>query len=300
MLLCKRAIEPRLRAVDAARRLSRERRDRRRRRGARDARGGERAGRRRRPLHDDQPAAHQPGLHDVSRAARRPRFRPRPREPRSAALRRGRDSVGGAGVPHDRAARCATTFSIASSARSRCASARSSARPPLPPDLPAPADRGGGAAAFREYRLRRRRSWATHSSRPNGDRASDSAAIQTGGNDAPLRTCMLRSCGSPRSLAARRRPRRCPRSRSKATASRSRPAAPAACTTRWAAAWPTSCRSTCPGLQATAEVTGGSVDNLKLINAGKSEVALLDGRRRRGTRTRASTSSRTARSTRAR
>jgi uncharacterized protein len=29
-----------------------------------------------------------------------------------------------------------------------------------------------------------------------------------------------------------------------------------------------------PGLQATAEVTGGSVDNLRLINAGKSEVAL--------------------------
>ncbi len=29
---------------------------------------------------------------------------------------------------------------------------------------------------------------------------------------------------------------------------------------------------TIPGLQATAEVTGGSVDNLKLINAGKSEV----------------------------
>src|SRR5205085_8191536 len=28
-----------------------------------------------------------------------------------------------------------------------------------------------------------------------------------------------------------------------------------------------------PGLQATAEVTGGSVDNLKLIGAGKSEVA---------------------------
>jgi TRAP transporter TAXI family solute receptor len=28
-----------------------------------------------------------------------------------------------------------------------------------------------------------------------------------------------------------------------------------------------------PGLQATAEVTGGSVDNLKLLNAGKSEVA---------------------------
>ncbi|HYQ99748.1 MAG TPA: TAXI family TRAP transporter solute-binding subunit, partial [Casimicrobiaceae bacterium] len=27
-----------------------------------------------------------------------------------------------------------------------------------------------------------------------------------------------------------------------------------------------------PGLQATAEVTGGSIDNLKLINAGKSEV----------------------------
>ena len=27
-----------------------------------------------------------------------------------------------------------------------------------------------------------------------------------------------------------------------------------------------------PGMQATAEVTGGSVDNLKLIGAGKSEV----------------------------
>jgi TRAP transporter TAXI family solute receptor len=30
-----------------------------------------------------------------------------------------------------------------------------------------------------------------------------------------------------------------------------------------------------PGLQATAEVTGGSVDNLKLIGAGKSEVAFV-------------------------
>jgi hypothetical protein len=30
---------------------------------------------------------------------------------------------------------------------------------------------------------------------------------------------------------------------------------------------------TIPGVQATAEVTGGSVDNLKLINAGKSEIA---------------------------
>ena len=29
-----------------------------------------------------------------------------------------------------------------------------------------------------------------------------------------------------------------------------------------------------PGVQATAEVTGGSVDNLKLINAGRSEIAL--------------------------
>src|SRR5215468_2872431 len=28
-----------------------------------------------------------------------------------------------------------------------------------------------------------------------------------------------------------------------------------------------------PGLTATAEVTGGSVDNLKLLNSGKSEVA---------------------------
>ena len=30
-----------------------------------------------------------------------------------------------------------------------------------------------------------------------------------------------------------------------------------------------------PGIQATAEVTGGSVDNLKLINAGRSEIALV-------------------------
>src|ERR1700748_371448 len=30
---------------------------------------------------------------------------------------------------------------------------------------------------------------------------------------------------------------------------------------------------TIPGIQATAEVTGGSVDNLKLINTGQSEVA---------------------------
>jgi TRAP transporter TAXI family solute receptor len=29
-----------------------------------------------------------------------------------------------------------------------------------------------------------------------------------------------------------------------------------------------------PGLQATAEVTGGSVDNLKLIGVGKSEVGI--------------------------
>src|SRR3712207_6158780 len=28
-----------------------------------------------------------------------------------------------------------------------------------------------------------------------------------------------------------------------------------------------------PGVQATAEVTGGSVDNLKLINTGQSEIA---------------------------
>src|SRR5580765_1619577 len=31
---------------------------------------------------------------------------------------------------------------------------------------------------------------------------------------------------------------------------------------------------TLPGIQATAEVTGGSVDNLKLINAGRAELAL--------------------------
>ena len=35
-----------------------------------------------------------------------------------------------------------------------------------------------------------------------------------------------------------------------------------------------------PNVQATAEVTGGSVDNLKLIASGQSEMALHDGRRR--------------------
>ena len=39
-----------------------------------------------------------------------------------------------------------------------------------------------------------------------------------------------------------------------------------------------------PGMQATAEVTGGSVDNLKLIGTGKPYVALHHGRRRRSTR----------------
>ena len=54
-----------------------------------------------------------------------------------------------------------------------------------------------------------------------------------------------------------------------------------------------------PGLTATAEVTGGSVDNLKLIGSGKSEVAftMVDAR---WTRCRARTSSRTARSSCAR
>ena len=33
-----------------------------------------------------------------------------------------------------------------------------------------------------------------------------------------------------------------------------------------------------PGIQATAEVTGGSVDNLKLINTRQSELAFVDGR----------------------
>src|ERR1700760_4495633 len=32
---------------------------------------------------------------------------------------------------------------------------------------------------------------------------------------------------------------------------------------------------TVPGIQATAEVTGGSVDNLKLINTGQSELAFV-------------------------
>jgi uncharacterized protein len=34
------------------------------------------------------------------------------------------------------------------------------------------------------------------------------------------------------------------------------------------------------GIQATAEVTGGSVDNLKLIGSGQSEIAFTQGGRR--------------------
>ena len=50
-----------------------------------------------------------------------------------------------------------------------------------------------------------------------------------------------------------------------------------------------------PGMQATAEVTGGSVDNLKLIGSGKPYIALHHDRRQRRTRTRARTSSRATR-----
>ena len=56
------------------------------------------------------------------------------------------------------------------------------------------------------------------------------------------------------------------------TAFRSPPAAPAASTTRSAAGMAQVLSKYIPGLSATAEVTGGSVDNLKLIGAGKSEV----------------------------
>ncbi len=49
-----------------------------------------------------------------------------------------------------------------------------------------------------------------------------------------------------------------------------------------------------PGMQATAEVTGGSVDNLKLIGAGKSEVGFSMVDAGVGRATRARTSSRTA------
>jgi TRAP transporter TAXI family solute receptor len=54
-----------------------------------------------------------------------------------------------------------------------------------------------------------------------------------------------------------------------------------------------------PGLSVTAEVTGGSVDNLKLIQQGKSEIgfSMVDAP---GTASRARTSSRTHRSPRAR
>ena len=51
-----------------------------------------------------------------------------------------------------------------------------------------------------------------------------------------------------------------------------------------------------PGMQATAEVTGGSVANLQLIGTGKPYLALTHGRRRRSTRSRARTSSPASRS----
>ena len=115
VLLCRRAIEPRhglwtlpagflengeTVAAGAVRETLEEA-------GARVARG--------RALHDDQPAAHQPGLHDVPRAARRSRFRRRVRRASKCASST-RTRFRGRRWPSARsAARCATTFSIASS-----------------------------------------------------------------------------------------------------------------------------------------------------------------------------------------
>ena len=60
--------------------------------------------------------------------------------------------------------------------------------------------------------------------------------------------------------------------RTRARASRSARAAPPGCTTPLAAASRRSCRRYVPGVDATAEVTGGSVANLQLIGGGKSEL----------------------------
>ena len=51
-----------------------------------------------------------------------------------------------------------------------------------------------------------------------------------------------------------------------------------------------------PGMQATAEVTGGSVANLQLIGTGKPYIAFTHGRRRARCLSRARTSSRASRS----
>ncbi len=80
-----------------------------------------------------------------------------------------------------------------------------------------------------------------------------------------------------------RRPRRrcwprAPRTRRSRIESRSRRAASVASTSRWAREWRACCPATCPGLQVTAEATQGSVENLKLIGAGKAQVgfAMVD------------------------
>ena len=53
-------------------------------------------------VHAAQRRARRPGPPLLSRAHARPRLRPRPRDDRGAAVRRGRDAVGRDRVPHDR------------------------------------------------------------------------------------------------------------------------------------------------------------------------------------------------------
>ena len=121
VLLCKRAIEPRYGLVDAARRASSRTA---RRCGTGALRETLEEADARVELGELYTVISLPQINQVYMMFRarlaRPRFRSGHGEPRGAAVRRERDSVGGARVPDDRAARCAISFSIAGWARSRC------------------------------------------------------------------------------------------------------------------------------------------------------------------------------------
>ncbi len=98
------------RAVDAARGIPRERRDAGRRRAARNRRGSGRARRNRRALHHDQPAAHQPGLRDVSRAAASISTSPRGRRASRSGCSRKRTFPGISSRFAPSPERCATYY----------------------------------------------------------------------------------------------------------------------------------------------------------------------------------------------
>ena len=136
VLLCRRAIEPRLRAVDAARRVPRERRnDRRRRRCARRSRRRARGS----SCGDLYTMISLPQISQVYMMFRARLldldFGPGPESLEVRLFDEDEIPWEDARVPHDHAGRCATISSTASRARFPMRVSTLERRPPLPPDL---------------------------------------------------------------------------------------------------------------------------------------------------------------------